>query len=34
MAAVNYPEFAWYLAQNATQIEATPKFKIYKLTVR
>ncbi len=30
----SYPEFAGYLAQNATQIEATPKFKIYKLTVR
>jgi len=30
----SYPEFAGYLLQNATLIEATPKFKIYKLTVR
>jgi hypothetical protein len=30
----SYPEFAGYLAQNATLIEATPEFKIYKLTVR
>ena len=30
----SYPEFAQYLVQNATLIEATPEFKIYKLTVR
>ena len=29
-----YPEFVGHLAQNATLIEATPEFKIYKLTVR
>jgi hypothetical protein len=27
----SYPEFAGYLPQNATLIEATPEFKIYKL---
>jgi 4-amino-4-deoxy-L-arabinose transferase-like glycosyltransferase len=30
----SYPEFAGYLGQNATPIEATPEFKVYKLTVR
>jgi len=28
-----YPEFAKHLAQNATQIDATPEFRIYELTV-
>jgi 4-amino-4-deoxy-L-arabinose transferase-like glycosyltransferase len=28
----SYPDFAGYLAQNATLIEATPEFRIYKLT--
>jgi hypothetical protein len=27
----SYPEFAGYLAQNATLVEATPEFKIYDL---
>jgi 4-amino-4-deoxy-L-arabinose transferase-like glycosyltransferase len=30
----SYPEFGRYLAQSATLIEATPEFKIYKLTPR
>ena len=30
----SYPEFAEYLLQNSTLIEATPEFRIYKLTVR
>jgi hypothetical protein len=30
----SYQEFAVYLTNNATLIEATPQFKIYKLTVR
>jgi len=30
----SYPEFAEYLVQNATPIEATPEFRIYKLPVR
>jgi len=30
----SYPEFAQHLTNNATLIEATPEFKIYKLTVR
>jgi hypothetical protein len=29
----SYPEFGRHLEQNATLIEATPEFKIYKLTV-
>jgi 4-amino-4-deoxy-L-arabinose transferase-like glycosyltransferase len=29
----SYPEFAQYLVQNARPVEATPEFKIYKLTV-
>jgi 4-amino-4-deoxy-L-arabinose transferase-like glycosyltransferase len=29
-----YPEFAKHLAQNATQIDATPEFRIYKLRSR
>jgi 4-amino-4-deoxy-L-arabinose transferase-like glycosyltransferase len=30
----SYPEFAQHLVENARLIEATPAFKIYKLTVR
>jgi 4-amino-4-deoxy-L-arabinose transferase-like glycosyltransferase len=30
----SYPEFAEYLVQNSTLIEATPEFKIYKLAAR
>ena len=30
----SYPEFAQYLVQNATLVDATQEFKIYKLTVR
>ena len=30
----SYPEFAQYLVQNATPVEATPEFKIYRLTER
>ena len=30
----SYPEFVQHLAQNATLIEATPEFRIYKLAVR
>ena len=30
----SYPEFAQELVENATLIEATPEFRIYKLTVR
>ena len=30
----SYPEFVGYLSEDATLIEATPEFKIYKLTAR
>ena len=30
----SYPEFVGYLSKHATLIEATPEFRIYKLTVR
>ena len=30
----SYPEFVGYLSKQASLIEATPEFRIYKLTVR